>query len=272
MLLIITKILVSVIVVLGLVFISERNPRIGGLLVGLPLGTGIVVVFYAIEQDIEFVLNSVPYGIAGLAASLMFALCFYLGNEVSPVKSNNIAHTLFSSVCGIFGFFVAGEIISLLNLNILTSLLVFLVAYVFSRSVLKRVETVKVEPKKSTIDKIVFRIVVITFIILTITTLADIIGCRWSGILASFPIMLSPMIVILTYDYQDKIFPTVLKSFSLSIISLVLFYICLHFLLPTLGVTPGVIITYIICFGYVYILNIYTKRSFISVDAVKKIS
>jgi len=271
MLLFITKILVSIIVVFALVSISERNPRVGGLLVGLPLGTGIVVIFYAIEQNVEFVLNSVPYGIAGLGASLMFALSFYLGSIMSPFKHNNLYHTIFNTFCGLVGFFCTGKLISLIHLNLFTGLLVFLAIHTVVRYVLSKVEIVEVEPKKSRMNKVVLRIVVITFIILAITTVAGVVGEKWSGVLASFPIMLTPLIIILTYDYQNKIFPTVLRNFSLSIISLVLFYILLFFLLPVVGIAVGVIITYTVCFFYVYCLNRYTKRIYLNSVDIKKV-
>jgi hypothetical protein len=75
--LIILKTVVSILAVLGLVYISEKNPKIGGLLAGLPLGTGIVIFFYGIEQGPHFVMQSIPYGISGLVSSLSFIIGFY---------------------------------------------------------------------------------------------------------------------------------------------------------------------------------------------------
>jgi hypothetical protein len=72
--LIVLKITVSVAIVLALIFISEKSPRLGGLLAGLPIGTGIMIFFYGIGQEINFIIQGIPYGISGLASSLAFAV------------------------------------------------------------------------------------------------------------------------------------------------------------------------------------------------------
>jgi hypothetical protein len=71
------KLIISVMAVVALAEISGRTgPAWGGILSGLPLGTGITVYFISREQGVAFMIQGIPWGIAGLAASLVFCAAY----------------------------------------------------------------------------------------------------------------------------------------------------------------------------------------------------
>jgi len=254
MYLIIIKILVSVVVVLALIFISEKSPKLGGLLVGLPIGTGIMIFFYGIEQGVDFVTQSIPYGIAGLTGLLSFSVGFYLGGN--KFKNSRLLSTL-SALTGAFVlFFVMNFLLSFFKINLIVSLIIFVIGILLAILFFKRIPVDKKSiPKKITFSTVTFRILFVTVTVLLITGLAKIIGIKWSGLMASFPVGLCPLLIVLTYTYKDKLYPTVLKTFSYSVTTLVVFYLLVLVLFPPVGVYYGILIAYLICFAYLYIIS-----------------
>jgi len=155
------KSIISSVVVLILIFISERNPKLGGLLAGLPIGTGIVIYFYAIEQNIDFVIKGIPFGIAGLVSSLAFTIGFYLGGKMN--SKTPIISTLFSSVFGILMFFLVSFSLIHLNINLSTSLFNFLIGLIISVLSFRNIKNnIEITPKKNTITTVLFRFWVVS--------------------------------------------------------------------------------------------------------------
>ena len=254
MFIILLKILVSVFIVLGLVFISERNPKIGGLLVGLPLGTGIMIFFYSIEQGIPFVLQGIPYGICGLVGSLSFGIGFYLGGKF--FIKNPVLHVISALCGGFFAFLCISTLITLCKITLLISLVIFLIGMSFAVYFFKHIpQHKKTMPKRFRISALIFRTIFVVIIVLTVTALAQKIGTRWAGFMASFPTTLCPLLIILAYSDKDELYPNVLKHFSFSVTTTVFFYLLVLWLFPILGIYYGIVVIYLLCFLYLYTLN-----------------
>lgn len=256
--LIFIKIFVSIFVVIGIVFISERNPKIGGLLVGLPLGVGIVMFFYALEQGTAFAITGIPYAIAGLTSSLAFSMSFYLGGKLFlQNRTCNIALSIFF---GLSGFFMSGFLISLVNINLTKGIGIFLVGMILSLLFFTTVpESKKNKLRKHTFSALAFRTLFVTAVVLAITGAANLFGSQWAGIMASFPTMLCPVLILLAYNYKDEIYPKVLKHFSYSITTLVVYYLLILMLYPKYGIYRGTFFAYLICFIYLYTLHTIGK-------------
>lgn len=257
--LIIIKILVSIFFVLGLVFVSERSPKIGGLLIGLPLGAGILIFFYGLEQSIDFVTQSIPYAIAGLISTLAFGVGFYLGGKFFLKKP--ILHVLSALFGGLAGFLGIGFLLSLLKIDLFTGILIFLLGMVFAIIFFRHVpESKNAKPKKFTLSTLIFRALFVVAIVLAITGTAQIIGVKWAGIMASFPTNICPLLIILAYTYKNEIYPSVLKHFSYSVTTLLVFYLSVLWLFPRLGIYYGILAVYLICFSYLYLLSKFPPK------------
>jgi hypothetical protein len=252
--LILLKTIVSIVTILGLIFISERNPKLGGLLAGLPIGAAIMIFFYNIEQGTDFVIQGIPYGISGLVSSLVFAIGFYLGGKY--FANQRIIQVIVAYSSGLLAFFIFSYILSLFAINLITSLIIFVIGAILTLYFFKHISIDKKSiPKKLTISTILFRILFVAITVLLITGFAKIIGSQWAGMMASFPTGLSPVLIILAYSYKDKLYPIVLKNFSYSVTTLLVFYLLVLWLLPLVGIYYCFLIIYPICFGYLYFLN-----------------
>ncbi|MBT6121384.1 MFS transporter [bacterium] len=256
MYLITLKTIISIVAIYGLIFISERNPKLGGLLAGLPLGVGIMIFFYGIEQGIDFVILGIPYGVSGLVSMLAFTIGFYWGGK--RFLDRPLLHVASATLFGLIAFFCVSYGISLVEVTLISSLVIFLGGFMFSVLFFKYIpiDTNSIaSPKKMTLLTGVFRVVFVVAFVLFFTGIASLIGSKWAGIMASFPITLCPLLIILAYSYKDEVYPVVLKNFSYSIATLVVFYLFVFGLFPIIGVYLGTLISYLICLIYVFFLK-----------------
>ncbi len=61
--------------VLSLSYIAEKvSPRISGILSGLPVGSAITLLFFAIENGVDYVTKVALYNIHGIFAALAFSI------------------------------------------------------------------------------------------------------------------------------------------------------------------------------------------------------
>ena len=258
--LILIKILCSVVLVLLLVYISELNPRLGGLISGLPTGTGVVIYFYSLERGNDFILSGIPYAMLGLLCSLCWSLGFYFGGKLWPQHRwlNFGIGVLLSISCYVgLGFFVKN-----LAPNLYLNFLLFVIAALVVNIIYRRIPVSNFKPKSSGTKwlKILFRMLMVSSIVLLITHFAKLLGAEWAGIMASFPTVLFPVLMILKYEHQDKVYPTVIKNYALGLFTIPIFYFSLWFGLAALGVNLAFLVAYTLCFGYVWLVYFVQQK------------
>ncbi len=255
---ILSKILVSIVIVLLLAEITKRvNPLLGGILAGLPLGAGLSVYFVSASAGIEFVTKGIPWAIAGVASSILFCLGYLMTGKSERFKSN-LLNTLVSSLSGICSFFIFALIIRQLQLNIWTACAIFIFIYLINIFAVNKIPGIKkggTSSKASSFAILLLRGAVVGIIITIITGIATLVGARWTGILSSFPSTLFPLLLVLQYEEGNKLYPGVIYGFSYSAITLVIFYISCLLLLPRLGLNLGFIAIYAISFLFIYFFN-----------------
>ena len=251
---ILIKVLISIIAISFLIFISERKPKIGGLLSGLPIGTGIITFFNAIEQGSKFVVDGLPYAILGLLSSLFFTIGFYIGGKFFMRIS--YVNTLIAFTFGISFFLIIGYSITFFQANILVSSMLFLIGVVGSAFFFKSIkENNGTTNRNRSYSSIVFRVIFVAILIVIITGIAKFAGPKWAGILASFPTVLAPVLMVLCYFHQDRIYPTVIKNFTFGITTLLIFYITISYTFINFEIYIGIFISYLSCFVYLFLLS-----------------
>lgn len=255
------KLIVSILTVVALAEVSKRaGALLGGILAGLPLGAGIAVYFISYEQSVPFMVEGIPWGIAGLSSSLIFCAIYLVVSSRLQASSVPLSIIL-SSTAAISSFMLWGYLLSLLHLNLITAFLIFIVFFFANITVVKRLvkDCGETKKTKSTYQKLLIRAVFVGFLIIIITSLSSVLGSRWSGILSAFPSTLYPLILILHFEDGNDLYPSLLKGFAYSVSTLVVFYLACYALLPTAGLNVGFLLTYAICFAYLYVFTKYLK-------------
>lgn len=255
--LLLIKALISIAVVIGLAEISKRvNPVLGGILNGLPLATGLSVYFLAFEKGTAYILPGIPWGIASLGGSLSFCLAYRtVSNTVrSAPRAGSI---VLSSLAGIGAFGVVGFVLKQLPLTLLTASLLFMAFYIVNLLVSARKAGVGASRTggKSSFRQLLFRGVLASCIIVTLTTLGALSGSQWAGVLISFPSTLFALLVVLHYEEGSEMVTSVQVGFSFSIFVLFVFYWSCVAVLPVLDLNIAYLLTYGICTIFLVLFN-----------------
>ncbi len=259
MTLIVIKALVGIVVVLGLIYVSENlSPRIAGIIGGTPIGaTAVVLFFYGIEHGIGYVQEAIPWTIGGLGIELGgFYVAYFLGSRIFKSSRHTLVHVAASLVCSFAVLLVMGSLLALNTLTIGSALSIFFIGYFIGNSVAQLIPPHEpMEKRTLTITLHIIRIAFVVALILLITSAPLVLSHRWSGILASFPATIFPLLLILQLTYKNAMFPTIIKNISWSTSTLVVYILMVYLLYPVLGVYGGTIASFMISLSYFLVMR-----------------
>lgn len=257
MTLLLGKIFVSVFVVLGLSWIAEHvNPRIAGILSGMPLGAVLILFFVGIELGPQFAAESALYAIPSLVSTISFAIGYYWGS-----LSKSRYSPLISTLTGVVSYFIVASILSLIEFNLITGAGLSLITLGAVGYYFHSHETNKIEKKiRMTLPRILFRSAMAASFVVAITTLADAIGSQWSGLLIGFPMMFLPFLLIIHITYSGDQVRTIIRSFPLGLVSLIGFLMVASETIPILGVNMSILISLCAAFTYLTLLSMVLRR------------
>ncbi|NQW00543.1 MAG: hypothetical protein HQ483_12645 [Rhodospirillales bacterium] len=257
MTLLLVKICVSVLLVLGLSWIAEHvNPRIAGILSGMPLGAVLILFFVGAELGPEFAATSALYAIPSITATIGFALGYYFFSRTASRFS-----PLFSTLAGLVCYFlVAGGLTTitfdlLLGVSIsLTALLVF--AYSFHSRATDKIQT----RPQMTFARLMFRSGMAAAFVVVITAIANFVGPRWSGLLIGFPMTFLPFLLIIHVTYSGAQVRTIIRNFPLGLIGLLCFLTTASQTIPLFGVNLAILSGLAAALTYLSLLGLFLNR------------
>lgn len=257
MTLLLAKIFVSVFVVLGLSWIAEHvNPRIAGILSGMPLGAVLILFFVGIELGPQFAAESALYAIPSLVGTISFAIGYYWGS-----LSNNRYSPLVSTVVGVTCFFVVASILSTIEFNLVFGACLSLVTLGTVGVAFHNHDTNKIQEKiRMTFPRMLFRSGMAAGFVVAITMLADAIGSQWSGLLIGFPMVFLPFLLIIHITYSGDQVRTIIRGFPLGLVSLIGFLIVATQTIPIYGVNAAILISLCAAFIYLTALSVVLRR------------
>jgi len=172
--------------------VRRWGPAVGGWLAGLPIVAGPVLVFYALEQGDVFAARAAHGTLAGLIATVAFAVAYARASRRLP--------WYFCMPLGWVVFAAAILVLYFTQPGLVVSLLVLVAATVLGRRALRRVrfaepglrtETYvgRVPPKADPPGDLIIRLVATATLVLVLTGLASRLGPAWSGLLSAFPVL-----------------------------------------------------------------------------------
>ncbi len=255
------KVVISIVFVIVLAEIAKRvNPILGGVLSGLPLGTGLSVYFISYEQGVTFLVPVIIWGIAALSASIIFCLVYlFVGKFFRNVKK--IISILCSVVCSFLAFLIIGFLISIIKFNFWGAVSLFSIFFIVNIFIMKKynniIENISVGKTKFLI--LITRGIVVALIIVFITAVAKIIGAKWAAILSAFPSTVFALILVLHIESGNDLYPSIVYGFSYSVSTLAVFYISVLHIFPRFGLNIGIFIVYLISLSYLFLFNKFRK-------------
>ena len=244
-------------IVMGLAFVAERiGTRIAGLLAGAPLSAVLIFFFVGRDMGIAYIVDSVPHGIASFSGTLVFVLVYYwtssrlarfpaLGGAMAAIA----AYLGIASVLATIPFTLASG----------TALTVFVIA--LSHWLLRKIDfAALVRPISYTAHLLLLRGGVAAALIITVITLAEILGPRWTGLLVGFPTTLLPTLLIIHFTHGTAATHAMIRNFPIGMGSIILYILSVPHSFTLWGVYGGTAASLAVAFTYLSVIMFFGQR------------
>lgn len=224
----------------------------GGLLSGLPLTSGVILTFLAIEQGENFAHHTALAAIPGLAA----VLCTYwiyltIGKHRSAI---------FAGMAALTGFTLVSLALTQLNVvGVSLSLLLCMIAvliYLTGREYVPQAVIIK----KSVWD-LPLRILASTSLLLLITALAPLVGATISGVISTIPVIAWPLTLFTHFNYGRNQMLLVVRGNAIGALGVLAFYVVMLVLLSKLHLSLVVMLSTLTSILIPLILNYLLKNA-----------
>ena len=180
------KIILTPLLIAGATLIARRwGPAVGGWFVGLPLTSGPVSLFLALEQGTEFAATSAANSLIGLCGVTVFSVIY--------AKSAKGTTWLRSCCLGLAVYFPAMELLSRPSFSLpITCVLTF--GLQIAALLIIGKPSAGFAARAAPWWDLPLRMGVAMTLVLSITGFAVALGPRWSGVLAPFPAFILIMV------------------------------------------------------------------------------
>jgi len=179
---------------IGLVSLAGRRwgPAVSGWLVGLPLTSGPVVLFLALDQGTTFASRAAQGTLLGIASVAVFCLAYsWLSKRISWLGSLLASWAVFFALTAVFELITAPLVISFVGAIVCLTIVLNLLPASQSASVAAN------PPQWETL----LRMFTATAFVVGLTAIAALVGPQLSGLLTPFPIFAS-VLGAFTYHFQ----------------------------------------------------------------------
>lgn len=234
-----SKILITVLVVLFLAIVAEyASPRLAGILSGYPIGSAIVLYFYALEYGVEFAAGSATYNLIGLVPTLVFASSYLAilrrRLDCSPLRPSLIA----LSAYGLSAFFLSLFSFSRISAVILAATMILVAAR------LARNWTGQHSPPRLPLSLrlLLYRVVTAASLVVVITSIAGWLSYRHAGLISAFPLVLYPLVLIVHLHSGVISAGALLSRFPAGLWSVLCYSLTISATYPIVGLNLGTVL------------------------------
>ena len=234
--------------------IAERTgPLLAAMVATLPVSAGPVYVFLALDHDAAFIAEAALGSMGSNIATTAFSLAYVLAAQRFPTR---LALVLAFCAWGpVLLFFKAASLPIVILLGIVVCL--FPAFHGIARPYLAA------RPAKAprlAWYAIPLRAFFVALLVGTVTTLSLSIGPQWSGFFATFPIVLSTLIVFLQPRIGGPATAAIIGSGILGLMGFGVALAVVHLAAQPLGAWPALALGLAICMGWNLVLTGLARR------------
>ena len=209
-------------------FVSRRwGPMIGGVVVGLPLSTGPIFLFLAIDQGIDFAKEACTGILIGLVGLAGFALSYALASR----RTGWAISLLMSAVAY---FLVSMAVSNYWNGGVIEAGIAAYVALVASVCLIRRPRLEAIRSASPWWD-IWFRMIAAGGLTLAITMAAGRLGPTLSGIVGTYPVVSTVVMTFTHHQFGPEAAVAMLRGTVLSWIAFVSSFLAIGLSLQSIG-------------------------------------
>jgi hypothetical protein len=252
--LLIAKIVVSVgFVLVGTAAAERLGPRLGGLIAATPQMAVVSLIFFAIEQGHAFAAESSFWNIPGMCSTIPVLLAYLVATKLMPTP--RIVSITAGVVMGALSFVLATSLFGAIPLSRATVVpFAAMVCGVTSWMVWGLPETAELRRAPTSPLLLATRAAVSALTVVTVTSLAHLLGPKWSGLIVAFPVNTLPVIVILHWHYGSDVIKPFIKRFPSGAFGVCLFNVVAFLCLERLGLALTVSLAYAVDIVYVVLV------------------
>ena len=243
------KLLTAPLLIAGLTALVRRfGPSVGGLAMGVPLVTGPISVFTAIEQGPAFARSAAVANLVGQVSTCLF--CFAFARAAPRLGPWG------SALCGVVAFFGATAMWGLVSWSLpiaLTLLLVSLVTLTWAIPPPAKAALVRAAPRWD----LPVRMLIAAAFVLVITGSTRHLGSQLSGLVAPFPVFVLILAVFTHLHQGPDAAAAIMRGVILGSLSFAAFFVVVSFGLKGQAVAATYLVATaasIACSGVVYLL------------------
>ena len=236
--------------VLTLSFVAEKlSPKISGILSGLPLGSSITLIFFAIENGVDYVTKVALYNIHGLFAALAFSIGYYISTFYKG-KFEIFLSLLISFI----SYLVIAFILAYVPPHVFFTPFIVIVLILIATIYFAKKENFSIDKKiKTSVNDILFRSILTIFIFLVVSSLPKYVPSNIAGIFSSFPTVLLPLMLIIHFRHSNLQARTIIKNTPFGLSSVVIYSLIVYFSYSKIGILYGTILALFCSVLYVLI-------------------
>ena len=236
--------------VLTLSFVAEKlSPKISGILSGLPLGSSITLIFFAIENGVDYVTKVALYNIHGLFAALAFSIGYYISTFYKG-KFEIFLSLLISFI----SYLIIAFILAYVPPHVFFTPFIVIVLMLIATIYFAKKENFSIDKKiKTSVNDILFRSILTIFIFLVVSSLPKYVPSNIAGIFSSFPTVLLPLMLIIHFRHSNLQARTIIKNTPFGLSSVVIYSLIVYFSYSKIGILYGTILALFCSVLYVLI-------------------
>jgi hypothetical protein len=235
--------------------IAERSgPLLAAMVATLPVAAGPIYFFLALDHDDAFIGAAALGSMSSNMATTSFAFAYVLAAQAWPTVPALGAALLVWLVI-LFGLKAAALPFLILGLALF---LFFPLLHAKARPYLAAKPA---QAPKLVWYEIPLRALFVAILVAVVTTISSLIGPVWSGFMATFPVVLSSLVIFLQPRIGGPATGAIIGSGILGLMGFGVSLASLHLLAVPLGKWWALIITLVICMVWNLGLMIWSKRS-----------
>ena len=250
MTLLVWKIVVSAGLVIAVTAVAERfGPRIGGLAASLPQLAVVSLVFFGLEQGLAFAAESAFWNIAGICATFPFIIGYLAGAALAPrhrllsIAAGAVTATaLFALASLMIGAVEPSRLVVVPLAAALCAATLWLFRHLPDSAPLRRV--------RISVPLLVVRAGVASVSVILFTSVAHILGPKWSGLVTGYPVNVLPVIAMLHFHYGVDVVRAVVKVWPMGAFGICVFNLVAWLTVTRLGLVAAVPLGYLADFIY----------------------
>ena len=202
---------------------------VSGWLVGLPLSSGPIAFFLALERGTSFAAAAAIGSLAGVVAEVAFCIAYAgVASRVSwPIALSS----------GAVAFAVVAAVLQRPELSLAIAGAGACVSLAVALRLVRRGAARAVMPSPPRWD-LPARMIIATALVLAITELAPVLGPRWSGMLATFPVY-AAILTVFAHRVSVTSAVEVLRGLLLGLFAFAAFFVVLGMLIERAGVVAA---------------------------------